>query len=244
MEQHVPGEGKIIAERLRAARRAAKKTQQEVVGERFSKSYLSAIERGKITPSIQALEILADRLNVPLAFFLGEREYDLSALVEPHIQPALSPPEQAQAKKEEAAHLLLNEAGQAWAATAMVLLQAAAYLSPRVRPLALAELASLHLAQGALDEAEALAEEGRAAAKELGNAPAEGRVVQVLAQVKERQGDSAEAEQAYSEAVTLLEGDPAQVEAKERYSQWLAAAGRYEEAVRLLQASVKPRPPQ
>ena len=113
-----------------------------------------------------------------------------------------------------------------------------------MRPLACTTLANLSLEHGALEEAAALIEEGRAAARESEDAPAEGRVVLVLAQLQERQGDSAEAEQAYTEAVTLLEGDPFQDEARERYSHWLAAAGRYEDAVRLLQASVKSRPPQ
>lgn len=240
MEQYVHGERKIIAERLRSARLAAKMTQQELAGERLSRGYLSAIERGKMTPSVHALEVLAERLNIPLAFFLGEQEFDLSALAEPHTQPARSPLEPAQAKKEEAAQLLLGEAEQTWAATARALLQAAAYLSPRLRPLALAQLARLSLAHGALEEAEALIEEGRAAARESGDAPAEGRVMLLLAQLKERQGDSAWAEQAYTEAVTLLEGDPFQDEVRERYSQWLASAGRYEEAVHLLQATTKP----
>ena len=244
MEQHVPVEGKSIAERLRAARRAAKKTQQELAGERFSKSYISAVERGKMTPSVQALDYLADHLRVPISYFVGETELDLSTLAWRPTQPALSLPEQEQARKDAAAQLLLDEVEQADPASAAALLRAAAYLSPRVRPLACAYLARLSLAQGALEEAEALIEEGRAAARASADAPAEGQVVLVLAQLQERQGNTVGAEQAYSEAVTLLEGDPFQAEAKERFSQWLASTGRYEEAVRLLQASVKPRPPQ
>jgi transcriptional regulator with XRE-family HTH domain len=236
MQQESPTDGKSIAARLRAARIAAKMTQQELAGEHFSKSYISAVERGKMTPSVPALDYLAGQLQVPMSYFVGETELDLST------SPAPSPHEQAQAKKEAAAQLLLDEAEQAAPATAVVLLRAAAYLSPRIRPLACAHLASVSLAQGALEEAEALIEEGRAAARALGDALAEGHVVLVLAQLKERQGDSAGAEQAYRDAVTLLEGDPAQVEARERYSQWLAAAGRFEEAVHLLQATARHRP--
>ena len=243
MKQYIYVEGKIIAQRLRTARLAAKKTQQELAGERFSKSYISAVERGKMTPSVQALDYLADQLRVPMAYFVGETELDLSTLAGQTIQPASALPEQEQARKDAAAQLLLEEE-QADAATAGALLRAAAYLSPRVRPLAYSHLASLSLAQGALEEAEALIEEGRAAARAIGNAPAEGQVMLVLAQVKERQGDSAGAEQAYSEALTLLEGDPSQDEAKERYSQWLASTGRYEEAVHLLQATARHSSPQ
>lgn len=241
MEAPVHSEGQIIAERLRAARLAAKKTQQELAGEHFSKSYISAIERGKMTPSVQALEYLAGQLMVPMSYFLGEVELDLSTPTQPHTQPALSPPEQEQARKDAAAHLLLCEAEKAETATAFVLLRSAAYLSPRVRPLACSKLASLHLKQEAFAVAQALVEEGRAAARAMDNAPAEGQIVLVLAQVKEKQGDTTGAEQAYIEAMTLLEGDPFQDEARERYSQFLAASGRYEEAVHLLQAPVKHR---
>ena len=126
----------------------------------------------------------------------------------------------------------------------MALWRAAAYLSPCVRPLTYAHLARLSLVQGTIEVAAALIEEGRAAARASENAPAEGQVVLVLAQLKERQEDAAGAEQAYSEALTLLEGDPFQDEARARYSQWLASAGRYEDAVRLLQVTARQLAPQ
>ncbi len=238
MELPSQPENTTIAERLRAARLAANKTQQEVAAGRFSKSYISAIERGKMTPSVQALDYLASQLAVSLAYLLGETELN---------QPISSAPtlaEQEQAKKEEAAQLLLGEAEQTDSATKAALLRAAAYLSPQVRSLACAHLARLSLAQGALEEAAALIEEGRVAARASEDAPAEGRVVLVLAQLKEQQGDAAGVEQAYSEALPLLEGDPFQEEARACYSQWLASAGRYEEAVRFLQATAQQLSPQ
>lgn len=238
MEQPFPAEGIIIAERLRAARLAAKKTQQEVAGGRFSKSYISAIERGKMTPSVPALDYLAGQLAVSRAYLLGETEPDQ------FILPVPSRQEQEQAKKAEAAQLLLAEAEQADPVTAVALWRAAAYLSPQVRPLTCAHLARLSLAQGALDEAAALLEEGRTAARASEDVSAEGHVVLVIAQLKEQQGDAAGAEQAYTEAMMLLEGDPFQDEARARYSQWLAAAGRYEDAVRLLQATARQPLPQ
>ena len=78
--------GAPIAERLRAARVAAKKTQQELAGDDFSKSYISAIERGKMTPSIQALGLLSERLGVPIAYFLGESDVELSTLAQGLLQ--------------------------------------------------------------------------------------------------------------------------------------------------------------
>jgi tetratricopeptide (TPR) repeat protein len=101
---------------------------------------------------------------------------------------------------------------------------------------------SRNVAHRALEEAAVLIEEGRAAARESEDAPAERRVVLGLAQLQEQRGDNAGAEQAYTEAVALLEGDPFQDEARACYSQWLAAAGRYEEAVYLLQATSRQPP--
>lgn len=69
----------IIAERLRAARIAARMTQQELAGQMFSKSYISAVERGKMIPSLQALGVLANRLEVSISYLLGDGElYPLS----------------------------------------------------------------------------------------------------------------------------------------------------------------------
>jgi transcriptional regulator with XRE-family HTH domain len=45
-------------------------TQAQLASPEFSISYISAIERGKIRPSLKALSILARRLDVPLTFLL------------------------------------------------------------------------------------------------------------------------------------------------------------------------------
>jgi tetratricopeptide (TPR) repeat protein len=45
-------------------------TQAQLAAPEFSISYISAIERGKIRPSLKALSILAKRLDVPLTFLL------------------------------------------------------------------------------------------------------------------------------------------------------------------------------
>lgn len=63
---------RFIAERLRIARRFAKMTQKELAGDDFSKSYVSAIECGKMIPSLPALTTLAQRLHCPVAYLLGE----------------------------------------------------------------------------------------------------------------------------------------------------------------------------
>jgi tetratricopeptide (TPR) repeat protein len=69
-----------IARRLRLARRAAGLTQLHLAGKEFSKSYISAIERGRLIPTLAALALLADRLGVTRAYLLGEGQEDLETL--------------------------------------------------------------------------------------------------------------------------------------------------------------------
>ena len=52
-----------IGARIRAARLAAKLTQQELAGERYTKAYISALELGHAKPSMAALDYLAPRLG-------------------------------------------------------------------------------------------------------------------------------------------------------------------------------------
>jgi tetratricopeptide (TPR) repeat protein len=56
--------GKSVGEKLRAARIAQRFTQSQLATPDFSVSYISAIERGQIHPSLRALEILAARLGL------------------------------------------------------------------------------------------------------------------------------------------------------------------------------------
>ena len=56
--------GKGVGARLRAARLEKKYTQNQLAQPDFSVSYISAIERGQIQPSLRALEILARRLEL------------------------------------------------------------------------------------------------------------------------------------------------------------------------------------
>ncbi len=56
--------GQSVGAKLRAARQARKMTQSQLAHPDFSVSYISAIERGQIHPSLRALEILAVRLGL------------------------------------------------------------------------------------------------------------------------------------------------------------------------------------
>lgn len=66
--------GRAVAARvganIREVRTKLNLTQAQLAAPEFSISYISAIERGKIRPSLKALSILARRLDVPLTFLL------------------------------------------------------------------------------------------------------------------------------------------------------------------------------
>jgi tetratricopeptide (TPR) repeat protein len=61
-------EGLRLGDRLRQLRVAAGLTQSELAGDRFSKEYVSQIERGKTRPTEGTIEWLADRLGVDAGF--------------------------------------------------------------------------------------------------------------------------------------------------------------------------------
>src|SRR5437764_2445020 len=75
-----------IGEFIRQLRRQSSLTQTELGGMRFSKSYVSAVERTKITPSIEALHFFAEQLSLPSDYFvklrqdMNEKEQFFSAL--------------------------------------------------------------------------------------------------------------------------------------------------------------------
>src|SRR5438045_1106223 len=60
--------GVRLGERLRQLRVAGNLTQSELAGERFSKEYVSQIERGKTRPTRETIEWLAARLGVDPGF--------------------------------------------------------------------------------------------------------------------------------------------------------------------------------
>ena len=57
-----------LGERVRSLRLAAGLTQTELAGDRFSKEYVSQIERGKTRPTEETIGWLATRLNVDAEF--------------------------------------------------------------------------------------------------------------------------------------------------------------------------------
>src|SRR5579862_5357305 len=67
-----------IGTRLRTARLYARQTQRELAARvTCSRGYISAIERGKRTPSSGILTLLAYHLEIPVPYLLGETEENL-----------------------------------------------------------------------------------------------------------------------------------------------------------------------
>src|SRR5438477_7540733 len=60
--------GARLGERLRQLRVAAGLTQSDLAGERFSKEYVSQIERGKTRPTRETIEWLSVKLGVDAGF--------------------------------------------------------------------------------------------------------------------------------------------------------------------------------
>jgi tetratricopeptide (TPR) repeat protein len=65
--------GQTVGAKLRAARLARKFTQSQLAQPDFSVSYISAIERGQIHPSLRALEIFAQRLGISSTDLLSKQ---------------------------------------------------------------------------------------------------------------------------------------------------------------------------
>ena len=64
----VSAEAQKLGQRLRQLRSAAGLTQSDLAGDRFSKEYVSQIERGKTRPTRETIEWLAARLGVDRGF--------------------------------------------------------------------------------------------------------------------------------------------------------------------------------
>src|SRR6516165_5575516 len=75
-------EGVRLGERLRQLRVAAGLTQSELAGDRFSKEYVSQIERGKTRPTEGTIEWLADPLGVDAGFLASGVATDERARLE------------------------------------------------------------------------------------------------------------------------------------------------------------------
>src|ERR1051325_4901496 len=74
--------GPRLGERLRQLRVAAGLTQPDLAGDRFSKEYISQIERGKTRPTSDTIDWLALRLGVDAGFLASGVSTDERAKAE------------------------------------------------------------------------------------------------------------------------------------------------------------------
>src|SRR5689334_17657119 len=81
-------EGVRLGERLRQLRVAAGLTQSELAGDRFSKEYVSQIERGKTRPTVDTIDWLAGRLGVDAGFLANGVATDERARLESQLSRA------------------------------------------------------------------------------------------------------------------------------------------------------------
>ena len=77
-----------VGERVRALRTAAGLTQTELAGERFSKEYVSQIERGKTRPTDDTVAWLAERLDVDAQYLTNGVSADVRARIEAQLARA------------------------------------------------------------------------------------------------------------------------------------------------------------
>gem|GEM_PF-5081950 len=65
-----------LGERIRRERQRLGLTQAELAGEEMTKSFISQVEADLARPSLRTLQLLAQRLNRPVSYFLDEPEVD------------------------------------------------------------------------------------------------------------------------------------------------------------------------
>ena len=75
-----------LGQRLRTARRERGMSQEALAAPEFTKSYVSAVERGKARPSLKALELMSRRLGVPMNVLLAAPPPPAGALDLPALE--------------------------------------------------------------------------------------------------------------------------------------------------------------
>lgn len=159
-----------LGQRLRRARLSRNLTQGEVAKNQFSVSYISAVERGQIRPSLGALEKLADRLQIPVIDLLGEAEIEIkgSSFGESRDGGAERFRDEIDTRLREARILSLQ--GKADEAIAQLTRLSAQQLSLRESASVRLQLAAAFNAQDRADDARREAQEALPSAERLGDA--------------------------------------------------------------------------
>jgi tetratricopeptide (TPR) repeat protein len=141
--------GLRLGERLRQLRAAAGMTQTDLAGERFSKEYVSQIERGKTRPTTETIKWLADRLGVDAGFLANGVSADERGRVDAALARADA---LLQARRNDEALHEFESVRSAVAATGL----------PELEARALSGEATVRMRRGEVREAIALLERGRA----------------------------------------------------------------------------------
>src|SRR5437667_8151241 len=195
--------GQSVGAKIRAARQAKKYTQSQLALPDFSVSYISAIERGQIHPSLRALEILARRLGLTSTQLLPNHS-------QPDDQPSI-PTDTSKQNAEEVAHHLLEAhiyIMQEEPADALILLNTLDPTQLNRRH----QLEQRYLQGWAyykldrLQEAEYLLEKAEPIARELNIVYLQLRIINLLANIHAAMRNYPQAIQTHQRCLMLLEG--------------------------------------
>jgi tetratricopeptide (TPR) repeat protein len=141
--------GLRLGERLRQLRIAAGMTQTDLAGERFSKEYVSQIERGKTRPTGETIAWIADRLGVDAGFLANGVSADERGRVDAALTRADA---LLEARRNDEALEEFESVRSAVLATAL----------PELEARALSGEATVRMRRGEVREAVALLERARA----------------------------------------------------------------------------------
>lgn len=161
-----------LGQRLRRARLTRNLTQGEVAKNQFSVSYVSAVERGQIRPSLGALEKLASRLQVAVTDLLGDTDFDAKFGATPTAAETRDPAaervrEDVDAKLRDAQALALQDTPQTVQQAVEMLqrLSATASLNTREQAALALRLSACYAKQRRGEDARRVAQDGLAAAE-------------------------------------------------------------------------------
>jgi tetratricopeptide (TPR) repeat protein len=161
-----------LGARLRRARLTRNLTQGEVAKNQFSVSYVSAVERGQIRPSLGALEKLAERLQVPITDLLGDTDFEAKFGATPTAAETRDPAaervrEDVDAKLRDAQALALQDTPQSVQQAVEILqrLSATTSLNTREQAALAMQLSPCYVQQRRGEDARRVAQDGLAAAE-------------------------------------------------------------------------------
>lgn len=239
-----------LGQRLRRARLTRNLTQGEVAKNQFSVSYVSAVERGQIRPSLGALEKLAERLQVPITDLLGDTDFEAkfgagAAAAEARDPAAERVREDVDAKLRDAQALALQDTPQSVRQAVEMLqrLSATTSLNGREQAALAMRLSPCYAQQRRGEDARRVAQDGLAAAERAHDDALVARLRFALGKAHALLHANALALDAFRRCVEAIEAgrvtDPAfHLEALAQLSNQYTLLGDHDQAMRtLLQAA-------